>query len=212
MFLNPGSADYERLINCTLKHVPFDGWSMVALENGANDADISKEDAMRAFDFEPNKLVEGYSNMLDDHMLKDLEEYDFANMRVRDRIHTCVMVRLKLLAKHKDAAIKTAVLLSIPANAALGCKLINQTVDKMWRASGDTATDFNYYSKRALLSGVYTSTLLYWFNDVSEDFQETSQFLERRIENVMSIPKVKGSIMSTLEMFSLPFRNFFKKN
>ena len=62
----------------------------------------------------------------------------------------------------------------------------------MWRWAGDTATDYNYYSKRLILSGVITATRLYWFDDSSDDFANTRAFLERRIENVMQFEKVKA--------------------
>jgi ubiquinone biosynthesis protein COQ9 len=79
-------------------------------------------------------------------------------------------------------------------NAALGLKLLYQTVDAMWRAAGDTSTDFNFYTKRAILGGVYSATLLRWFNDTSEDEGETHTFLDARIENVMQFEKFKAEL------------------
>ena len=62
----------------------------------------------------------------------------------------------------------------------------------MWRAAGDTAADFNFYTKRLLLSGVYTATLMFWINDESDDCEATWAFLDRRIGNVMEIEKAKA--------------------
>ena len=76
--------------------------------------------------------------------------------------------RLEILKPHKEAARRAAAFLSLPLNAALGAKLLYRTVDAMWRAAGDTSTDFNFYTKRAILAGVYASTLMRWFNDTSE--------------------------------------------
>ena len=80
------------------------------------------------------------------------------------------------------------------AHAALGATLVYRTVDAMWRAVGDTSTDFNFYTKRGILAGVYSSTLLRWFTDQSEGESETNQFLAGRIENVMQFEKFKAQV------------------
>jgi ubiquinone biosynthesis protein COQ9 len=83
--------------------------------------------------------------------------------------------------------------------------LLYRTVDRMWRAAGDTSTDFNFYTKRAILAGVYSSTLLRWFTDDSEDEKPTFEFLDRRIEDVMRFEKFKADAneaLSKLPSFS----------
>ena len=62
----------------------------------------------------------------------------------------------------------------------------------MWRLAGDTATDYNHYTKRLTLSAVYTSTLLAWLDDDSEGFADTAAFLDRRLDDVMRFEKWKG--------------------
>ncbi|HWA50980.1 MAG TPA: COQ9 family protein, partial [Dongiaceae bacterium] len=104
-------------------------------------------------------------------------------------------------------AIKSACsFLAMPQNAALALKLLYRTVDAMWYAAGDTATDFNFYTKRALLAGVYSSTVLYWLNDRSADCADTWAFLDRRIEEVMQVPKILGRISSLTDRLPNPFR------
>ena len=115
-------------------------------------------------------------------------------MKVRQRIAAAVLARLDALEPHKEAARRAAAFLMLPPNAALGMRLVYQSVDAMWRAVGDTSTDFNFYTKRAILGGVYSSTLLRWFNDSSEDEHETRAFLDARIENVMQFEKFKAQV------------------
>jgi len=84
--------------------------------------------------------------------------------------------------------------LTLPPHAATGAKLLYRSVDRMWRAVGDTSTDFNFYTKRAILAGVYSATLMRWFTDQSEDEAETKAFLDARIENVMQFEKFKAQV------------------
>ena len=80
----------------------------------------------------------------------------------------------------------------MPAKVA---KLVYRTVDAMWRAAGDTSTDFNFYTKRGILAGVYGSTAMRWFNDAGEDEKATDEFLAARIENVMQFEKLKSGVL-----------------
>jgi ubiquinone biosynthesis protein COQ9 len=81
-------------------------------------------------------------------------------------------------------------------------------VSAIWYAAGDTATDFNYYTKRALLAGVYSATVLYWLDDKSEDFAKTWTFLDRRIADVMRVPQVLGALRERLGGILPRFRPF----
>ena len=103
--------------------------------------------------------------------------------------------------------------LSFPTNGPVGLRCLYRTVDTIWRAAGDTATDFNFYTKRGLLAGVYSATVVYWLNDSSEDFSRTWRFLDRRIDETMQIPKITQRLKKTLEKLPDPFglRNFMKR-
>jgi ubiquinone biosynthesis protein COQ9 len=120
------------------------------------------------------------------------------------------MARLVALKPHKEAARRAAAMLSLPMHAALGAKLAWRTVDAMWRAAGDTATDFNFYTKRGILAGVYGSTAMRWFNDDSADEAATREFLAARIENVMQFEKFKAKAKEALSAFPM-FADWAKK-
>jgi ubiquinone biosynthesis protein COQ9 len=184
----------DKLMQYTLRHVPFDGWTTEALKRGGADIGLNEAEAISHFSGDPRVMVEYFSHMIDRQMLDQLKTLHLDEMRIRDRIKTAVLTRLEMLTPYREATQKTAVFLSLPGNSRLGFNLLAKTVDEMWCAAGDTSTDFNYYSKRTLLSGVYSSTLIYWLNDHSINHSDTVHFLERRINEVMSITKVKMSI------------------
>jgi ubiquinone biosynthesis protein COQ9 len=74
----------------------------------------------------------------------------------------------------------------------LALQLLYRTVDAIWYAAGDTSTDFNFYTKRATLAGVYSSTLLYWLNDRSEGSEATWSFLDRPHRRRHALREVEG--------------------
>ena len=100
-------------------------------------------------------------------MVEDMEKEGVAALKIRDRIKAAVRIRLERHSGQRESARRALSLLSLPFNAPLALKLLYGTVDAMWYAAGDTSTDFNFYTKRATLAGVYSSTLLYWLNDRS---------------------------------------------
>lgn len=181
-----------QILLAALPHVPFDGWTQAVIETGVADAGLDPDLAWRAFPRGPADLVEFFSEYTDRKMVAVLENTPLEDMRVRDRIAEAVRVRLDLLAGHREAVRRVLAFLALPTHAALAATCLARTVDGMWRATGDTSTDFNFYTKRGLLAGVYGATLLAWLNDESEDFSATWDFLDRRIGDVMKIQKARG--------------------
>lgn len=211
--VSEGAAALDRLrdeiLLATLPNVMFDGWSMTSLRDGARMAGHSADDALRAFPGGIPDLVEHFSTWADRRMLEILEEQDLDSLKVRQRIALCVRTRLEVLAPNREAVSRLVAYLALPQNTALGLRLLYRTVDTMWYAAGDTATDFNHYTKRALLSGVYTTTTLYWLNDRSDGFQDSWEFLDRRINDVMRFGRATspvGSVGNLLRLLPSPFR------
>ncbi|HTW33368.1 MAG TPA: COQ9 family protein [Rhizomicrobium sp.] len=177
-----------------LAHIPFDGFTDKVLNAAASDAGVDKRGVARLFPGGPLDLVEALSDMFDDEMEARLAKAKLGAMKVRARIAKAVKTRLEILKPHKEAARRAAAFLTLPPHAARGAALLYRTVDVMWRAAGDTSTDFNFYTKRAILAGVYSATLMRWFTDESEDESETDAFLARRIDDVMRFEKFKAQI------------------
>ena len=197
----------EAVLAAALPHAAFDGFTDSVLQKAAMEADV--KDAARLFENGPISLVEFYSTWADAQMEAKLAATDLKAMKIRERIAAAVRARLSVLAPHKEAARRAAALLSLPMHAALGAKLVYRTVDAMWRAAGDTSTDFNFYTKRGILAGVYGSTAMRWFNDTDKDEKATDEFLAARIENVMQFEKFKSKAKEALAGFPA-FANFIK--
>jgi len=184
----------QAVLEAALVHAAEDGFSERTLTRAATDAGVDCGMVLHLFPDGPASLVAFLSEQTDADMEKRLAAQELAGMKVRERITTAVLTRLEILKPHKEAARRAAAFLMMPANAALGMKLVYQTVDAMWRAAGDTSTDFNFYTKRAILAGVYTTTLMRWFTDKTTDEAETRTFLDARIGNVMQFEKFKAEM------------------
>jgi ubiquinone biosynthesis protein COQ9 len=193
----------DAIMDAAIAHVPFDGWGREAAIRGAEDIGLDAAAAMRAFPDGARDMIAWHLRMADRRMAEALAEMDLASMKIRERIATAVRVRLEQNAQHREAIRKAMAFLALPQNAPMAAQALYRTVDEMWFQAGDTATDWNFYSKRALLAGVYSSTVLFWLNDKSEDFRDTWAFLDRRIADVMKVPKLTGRLSAVL---GYPFR------
>jgi ubiquinone biosynthesis protein COQ9 len=199
-------ADRLALLDATLSHAAFDGWSQKALDAGAKDAGIPADRALNAFPGGLSELLAFYHEAEDREMLEAMQRANVSEMRVRDRIAFAVKARLQRNMRHREAIKSACSVLAMPHNAALALRLLYRTVDAMWYGAGDNATDFNFYTKRALLAGVYSATVLYWLNDKSALSADSWSFLDRRIDEVMQVPKLLGKVSAVTSRFPNPFR------
>ena len=150
-----------------LADAPFDGFTDTVLARAGKKAGAGDVALARLFPNGAPSLVEAFSDWGDAEMVALLAKADLPSKKVRERISAAVLARLTVLAPHKEAARRAGAWLTLPPHAPLGLTLLYRTVDAMWRAAGDTSTDFNFYTKRAILAGVYSATLMRWFNDDS---------------------------------------------
>lgn len=189
----------DDLVVATMTHVAFDGWTDLAITRGAQDLDLPKGYERLVF---PAGRIDAISHMMrraDRLMLEELKRRGVEKMRIRERISQAIWIRLEQAAPYREAVRAALVVLSMPHHASLAARSLWKTADCIWRAAGDTATDYNHYTKRATLSAVYSSTLLCWLGDESDDFTETAAFLDRRIDNVMQFEKLKAGMRKSTE-------------
>jgi len=207
-----GTADIatlrDDLIDAALPHVGFDGWTMAALRNAAADAGLDSTAATQAFPGGGREMVAHFSALSDRRMLQALERMDLASMGMTERVRSAVRVRLELAEPYREAIGRALSFLALPQNALLGATLLHRTVDAIWHAAGDTATDWNWYSKRALLAAVLSATMLCWLNDRSEGREETWAFLDRRLADVARFGKATGRIKEKLADLGRPYRPY----
>jgi ubiquinone biosynthesis protein COQ9 len=168
----------------------FDGWTWTSIRAAARMLDLPAGEAERLFPGGPLDVLAYVSERADRRMVDDLEAEGVLTLKIRDRICDAVRIRLERHVGNREAARRALALLALPFNAPLAARLLYRTVDAMWYAAGDTSADFNFYTKRATLAAVYSSTLLYWMNDRSPGSEATWGFLDRRIEIVMLFEKL----------------------
>ena len=190
----PHTGLRDAILQASLPHVVFDGWTDRTLREGALAAGEDAGAAIRAFPGGSLDAIGHFSDWADRRMLAALEDEadTFSELRVRDKITRAVRVRLEILEPHREAVQRATTALAMRGRAGQSARLLYRTVDAMWRAAGDTATDFNFYTKRGLLAGVQSTTLLYWLADRSEGRSATWGYLDRRIADVMRVGKAIG--------------------
>jgi ubiquinone biosynthesis protein COQ9 len=187
-------ASKAAVLKAALPYTASDGFTEVILKRAGDEAGLSKGDLARLFPDGPSSLIDVFFASVDSEMEKRLAKAKLPSLKIRERIIKAVETRLDIVRPNKEAARRASAYLTLPPHAALGARLLYRSVDSMWRAAGDTSTDFNFYTKRAILAGVYTSTLVRWFNDENEGETATQEFLAARIENVMQFEKFKAEV------------------
>src|SRR5262249_24073295 len=190
-----------RLVDAALPHVPFDGWNAGTLALAARDIGVDKVMALRVFPGGAIDAIRHWSEVTDRRMVAACEDAGFAQKRTRDKVARAVRARLELVAPHREAVRRALAILSPPIHAGLSARLVWRTVDAIWYLAGDSATDFNYYTKRGLLAGVYGATLLTWLDDRSPGFAESWWFLDRRLDDALRIPRLMADATRWLSPF-----------
>jgi ubiquinone biosynthesis protein COQ9 len=181
----------------------FDGWGDKALAATAERLGVDPAVARFAFKDGAMDMIASWFASVDARMIAALPADALAVMKVRERITALIETRLALLALDREALRRAQAVMALPAHAPAALRLGWRTADTMWRAAGDTATDYNHYSKRAILGSVYAATMLVFVNDESEDWVETRAFLARRIEGVMRFEKAKAQWTAIKPPFSM---------
>ena len=178
----------------------FDGWSHAALESAAQSMGVDPAVARLAF---PAKglngramdMVDAWVASVDARMIAHFADGRLDNMPIRERIRSLVWFRLEAIAGLEESVARAMTVQAMPQNVARAVKQGWSSADKMWRLAGDTATDYNHYTKRAILASIYGATLAVWKDDASDDKADTAAFLDRRIEGVMKFEKAKAQFL-----------------
>jgi ubiquinone biosynthesis protein COQ9 len=174
-------------------HAAFDGWSEAALAMAAAELGVPADRARLAFPDGPVQMIDAWFDAVDLAMARAYPLERIAQLKIRERIRDLVLFRVEHFAAHKEALRRALAIMAQPQNAMAGARLAWRAADRMWRIAGDRATDFNHYSKRGILSALYTSTMLVFLDDDTDNLVTTRGFLDRRIDDVMRIEKLKAS-------------------
>lgn len=186
----------DAAIEAMLPHVPFDGWTMRALRMGLADAGMPADDAELLFPGGSADMVDTFCDLADRWMEQDAAT--LAETRLTARVRGVIALRFERNRPHREAIRRALAVLALPMNARVAAACSARTVDSIWYAAGDESADFSWYTKRAILTGVYGTTLLYWLRDGSEDGADTLAFLDRRLAGVGRIGKLRGRLDTAL--------------
>lgn len=188
----PLAALRLRLALAVGEHAVFDGWTPAAVDSAAAKLGIDPAQARLAFPKDPAGMIDAWIEGVDAAMAAHFTPDVIAAMKVRGRIRSLIWFRLETTGPAREAARKALAILAMPHNVPQALRIGWRSADLMWRLAGDSATDFNHYTKRLTLSGVYTATLLAWLDDQSEGWADTAAFLDRRLAGVMRFEKWKA--------------------
>ena len=188
------AATRKAVIAAALPHVAFDGWTDRTLAQAVAEAGVDPGLSRLAFPRGGVDLALAFHMAKDAELADDLAGADLLGLRFRDRVAWAIMRRLELVAADREAVRRGAAFFALPHHASDGARAIWHTADTIWTALGDESRDLNWYSKRATLSAVYSSALLYWLGDDSPGAGATREFVGRRIDNVMQIEGFKARV------------------
>ena len=170
----------------------FDGWDDKALAMAAAQLSIPAERASLAFPNGPVGMIDAWFDAIDRAMTTAWPSDRIAALKVRERIRALILYRIEVINPHKEALRRAFAVLAQPQNAMAGARFAWRAADRMWRLAGDSSSDFSHYSKRGILSALYTATMLVFLDDDSEGLGETRGFFDRRIDDVMRFERFKA--------------------
>ncbi len=185
------SPERDAAIAAALPHIPELGWTRAALRAAVRDLGLPPEDAALLFPSGPADLVEAFADWADRRMAGDADALNLAERRLPERVRALIALRLAHDRAHKEAVRRAVAFMAAPRHAGMAARALARTVDAIWHAAGDRSADFSWYTKRAILAGVYTSTVLFWLADDSDDAAETLAFLDRRLADVAGIGRLR---------------------
>lgn len=187
------TSQKDAIILRALTDAPQNGWSMAAIRRASASEGYTERMADALFTGSIGGATKYVSDLFDRRMMRQLESVDQEHLRVRDKIMTAVRMRLDLMAPYRDGLRVALAHWGRPLGTLRAASPLWRSADRIWVWAGDTATDYNRYTKRGLLSSVMASTTLFWLQDNSPQYAATRAFLERRIEGVLMIGKFLGN-------------------
>ncbi len=196
----------DALMLATLRHVPFDGWTGRAIRAGARELGFDEATADNLLPGGPEEAMALFHHWADREMLQRYEAAPKDDLRTRDRAALALKLRLRACLPWREAVRQGVGFLAQPQHAVMATRLTWRTCDAVWHALGDASTDFNYYTKRGLLAAVYGAAVMYWLSDKSENMAATEAFIDRRIADVMQVPRLMGELRKAAGRFPNPLR------
>ncbi len=181
----------DQLILAMLPHVAFDGWSKKSLDIAAEELGFDPTLPERVFGAGGVDAVTHFVKMADRLMIEDAAKLDLSDLGDRARLHTVIKTRLDRWTDHREAVRRAVAVLALPSNLVTATTLTWGTADAIWTATGKRSHDYSWYTRRASLSMVFAATVMTWLDDQSEQCEQTYAFLERRMDEVTEVIKLR---------------------
>jgi ubiquinone biosynthesis protein COQ9 len=185
-----------------LPNVPFDGWTKRALRAGVRDAGMPADEADMLFPIGTVDMIETFCDLADRRM--EQAAALLPETKLSARVRAVIALRLEQNRPYKEAIRRALAVLALPGNARAAAGCTARTVDAIWHSAGDRSANFSWYTKRAILTVVYSATVLYWLRDTSEDDAATLAFLDRRLAGVGRIGRLRGRADALLARLPRP--------
>ena len=192
-------------LEALLPKVEETGWSTVLAKQAAREIGLSAGEQALAAPNGVTDLIDHFFERATDDMLLALSKQDLGKLRTHERVAAGLKAWLSALEPHKDAVRKAAGRGLLPWGAGAAAKRVWAIADAIWEAAGDTATDYNRQTKRALLSAVIPRVILYWLDH--SDPEALDHFIERRLINAMKLGQSGGKLIGPLLDFAERMRN-----
>ena len=202
----------EIIINA-LKNINFDGWSKKSILTGFNSEIHDEEMYNKLFPKGVITAITHFADLADRQMVKKYSEEDLKDQKIPEKIKSLLMLRFEFLNPYKEAVRRSVAILALPSNSKFALKSLYNTTDKIWGAAGDQSTDISFYTKRASLGGVYSSTFMFWLGSTDADLKKVDEFIDRRLSNINFIGKITRPFKKNLnftfdQLNKFPFFNF----
>lgn len=201
----------DAVLRALIEDVPFDGWTRTALRRALDRLGRDPGEGELLFPGGAPEMIDAWAALADRDMAAEAARAGLGSMRLPARVRSAILIRLAQNAPHREAIRRALAILALPRQAPRAVRITARTVDAIWHSAGDRSADFSWYTKRAILAGVYSATLLYWLRDTSEDTADTEAFLDRRLANVALIGKTRKRLESRIGALD-PRRRFSRKD
>ena len=177
------SPERDAALEAMLPTVPFDGWTYRSLRTGLASIGVSPAEAELLFPGGGADMIEAFCDWADRRMAQAAAE-QVKGTALAERVRAAIALRLAQNRRHKEAVRRAIAVLAGSRQVRLAAACTARTVDAIWHTAGDRSTDFSWYTKRAILAGIYSATLLFWLRDSTEDDAATLAFLDRRLAGI----------------------------
>ncbi|HLD76911.1 MAG TPA: COQ9 family protein [Rickettsiales bacterium] len=195
----------RRILHRFLEVCAFEGVNDEVLEDAMQFCQIDVKFKNIIFECGVLDIIELYIDETNENLAKIIDETpNFEKLKIREKIKFALYNFFELQKEHQLALQRIRNFYFDLANfkntkygarpSAFAFKNAGKIADFIWKKIGDQSTDFNFYTKRLILSGVIISVFSTFVKDKTPNLEETKAKIDKKIEKVMKIEKFKAKM------------------